>query len=165
VPGGLVIVRPSTPADSATLFTLASCTAARVVRLGADRSVLEPVAERRIMAALAEPTSIAAAATASPLPATSRRHRIPILLNERKLNEAGVSSRAPVTTSLAEISLASALRRILNKLELTYIVRHEALIVTTFENADRPTCRLSPILCTIWSNGRRMDKRLTRLAH
>jgi hypothetical protein len=67
------------------------------------------------------------------------RHQIPIVLNQKKLEEASVSIDTPVTKSLKGIRLASALNLMLRDLELTYVVRDEVLQITTPEDAASMT--------------------------
>ena len=64
------------------------------------------------------------------------RHGIPIVLSQKKLEEASVSTDTPVTKSLRGVTLRSALRLILKDLELTYVVRNEVLQITTPEDAE-----------------------------
>jgi uncharacterized membrane protein YgcG len=63
-------------------------------------------------------------------------HGIPIELDVKKLEEAGVNIDTPVTKNLNGITLRSALRLLLNDLELTYVVRDEVLLITTPEEAE-----------------------------
>ena len=63
-------------------------------------------------------------------------HGIPIELDVKKLEEAGVNIDTPVTKNLSGITLRSALRLLLNDLELTYVVRDEVLLITTPEEAE-----------------------------
>ena len=63
-------------------------------------------------------------------------HLIPIELDVKKLEEAGVNIDTPVTKNLSGITLRSALRLLLNDLELTYVVRDEVLLITTPEEAE-----------------------------
>jgi len=62
---------------------------------------------------------------------------IPIRLNVRALEEAAIGTDSPVTVSLHNLSLKSALKLLLEPLQLTYIFRDEVLIVTTVEDADK----------------------------
>ena len=64
------------------------------------------------------------------------KHGIPIVLNAKKLEEAGVLIDTPITKSLAGVSLRSALRLMLSELELTYVIRDEVLLITTPEDAE-----------------------------
>src|SRR5262245_54127434 len=52
----------------------------------------------------------------------SENHNIPILLCQKKLEEASVSPDTPVTKTLRGIQLRSLLRLLLKDLELTYVV-------------------------------------------
>jgi hypothetical protein len=61
---------------------------------------------------------------------------IPIQLDEKALEATGIDSTEPVTINLRNISLKSALRLMLNKLNLTYIIREEVLLITTPEEAE-----------------------------
>ncbi|HEX5105152.1 MAG TPA: hypothetical protein VFV87_15135, partial [Pirellulaceae bacterium] len=63
-------------------------------------------------------------------------HQIPIELDVKRLEEAGVNIDTPVTKNLRGITLRSALRLLLNDLELTYVVRDEVLLITTPEEAE-----------------------------
>lgn len=64
------------------------------------------------------------------------QHNIPIVLASKKLEEASVSPDTPITKNLKGITLRSALRLMLNELELTYVVREEVLQITTPEDAE-----------------------------
>jgi hypothetical protein len=62
-------------------------------------------------------------------------YRIPIQIDSRALDEAGVGTDAPVTRELRGISLRSALKLLLEPLDLTWIIRDEVLLITTREKA------------------------------
>ena len=62
---------------------------------------------------------------------------IPIQLDKVALEEAGIGTDSPVTRTLNNISLRSALRLILHRLQLTWIVRDEVLLITTKESAEK----------------------------
>lgn len=66
----------------------------------------------------------------------TRQHRIPVVLHTQKLKDTGLSGDSPVTKTLRGISLQSALRLLLKDLDLTFIVRDEALLITTREDAE-----------------------------
>jgi len=63
------------------------------------------------------------------------QYGIPIQLNVQALEEAGLSVDEPVTVNLRNISLRSALRLMLDRLELTTVIRDEVLMITTPEDA------------------------------
>jgi hypothetical protein len=62
---------------------------------------------------------------------------IPIQIDKPALEEAGIGTDSPVTRSLHNISLRSALKLILRSLQLTWIIRDEVLMVTTKESAEK----------------------------
>lgn len=64
-------------------------------------------------------------------------YQIPIQLDARALDEAGIGTDSPVTRSLQHISLRSALKLTLEPLQLTWIIRDEVMMITTNEAADR----------------------------
>jgi hypothetical protein len=61
---------------------------------------------------------------------------IPVELDTSALEEIGIDSTEPVTASLHGISLNAALRLMLHSLQLTYVVQHEVLLITTPEEAE-----------------------------
>ena len=60
---------------------------------------------------------------------------ISMRLDERALEDASIGPDAPVTGDFRSITLRSALRSMLGRLDLTYIIKNEMLIVTTPEKA------------------------------
>ncbi|MCH7724852.1 MAG: hypothetical protein IH991_00005 [Planctomycetes bacterium] len=63
-------------------------------------------------------------------------HKIPIVIDARALNTVGLGTDTPITRRLG-ISLRSALRLLLDEIELTYLIRDEVLLITSLEEADR----------------------------
>ena len=63
-------------------------------------------------------------------------HQIPIELDHTALENAGVADDTPVSNSLTEVSLHTALRQVLEPLDLTYLVTGEVLMITTRDEAD-----------------------------
>jgi hypothetical protein len=61
---------------------------------------------------------------------------IPVQLDTPSLEEIGVDPQESVTVSLHGISLRSALRLMLHRLGLTYIIQNEVLMITTPEAAE-----------------------------
>jgi hypothetical protein len=96
--------------------------------------------ERRIATALAQPVS--GNYDAQPLREViadlARQHSIPFLMNEHKLQESGIEGNELITVHLDGVTLASALRQILDIRYLTFEIRHELLIITTGEDAESP---------------------------
>jgi len=64
-------------------------------------------------------------------------HDIPIRLDESALRAVGIGTDAPVTQNLRGITLHSALRILLGRLELTYVIRDDALVITTVKEGQR----------------------------
>ena len=64
-------------------------------------------------------------------------HGIEIQLDKKKLEELGVAADTPITRSLKDVPLRSALRLILHELDLTYLVDSDVLLITTQEAADQ----------------------------
>ncbi|MBU6277298.1 MAG: hypothetical protein KGQ61_11730 [Planctomycetes bacterium] len=60
---------------------------------------------------------------------------IPIQVDTKALEDAGLDLDAPVTRNLSGVSLRSALRLILGDLDMTYLVKDEVLLITTKEKA------------------------------
>ena len=71
----------------------------------------------------------------------SQAHDIPMLIDNRALEEIGLSSQEPVNLSVMNVSLRSALRLMLAEHELTHMLRDEVLVITTQEAAEQ---NLSP---------------------
>jgi hypothetical protein len=60
---------------------------------------------------------------------------IPIQLDMKALEDAGVDRDTPVTKDLSGISLRSALRLLLGDIDLTYLIKDEVLLITTKDKA------------------------------
>jgi hypothetical protein len=61
---------------------------------------------------------------------------IPIQLDTPALEEIGIDAQEPVNVNLHGISLHAAFRQMLSQLQLTYLVQHELLLITTPEEAE-----------------------------
>jgi hypothetical protein len=73
----------------------------------------------------------------------AHRHKIPIVLDAKSLDDFGIDTGTPITVNLKGVSLRSALRLMLANLELTYMIRDEVLQITTPETAEAfPQVRL-----------------------
>ena len=62
-------------------------------------------------------------------------HKIDIQLDVKALEDASIGPETPVTRTVKDISLRSALRMMLGALDLTYIIKNEALLITTPDKA------------------------------
>ena len=67
----------------------------------------------------------------------SQSHDIPIMLDNRALEEVGLTTDMPVTISLKNVTLRSFLRLMLREFDLTYVVKSEVLLITTHEAAEQ----------------------------
>lgn len=63
-------------------------------------------------------------------------YKIPIQLDIRALDDVGLSPDEQVSINVRNISLKSALRLVLDRYELTYVIRDEVLMITTPEEAE-----------------------------
>lgn len=66
----------------------------------------------------------------------STQFEIPILIDEPALMDEGISNDSPVNLSLAGISLKSALRLMLEPLQLTAVIDEQVLKITTIIKAE-----------------------------
>ncbi|MCA9247246.1 MAG: hypothetical protein KDA42_09035 [Planctomycetales bacterium] len=74
-------------------------------------------------------------------------HHVPVLLDVRALENAGLSTTTPVTIKLKGVSLRSALRLMLRELDLTYHIRDEVLLFSTPEEVcEATTTVLYPVV-------------------
>jgi len=65
------------------------------------------------------------------------QHDIPLRLDAPRLRAAGIGTDVLVTQNLKGITLHSALRILLGQLGLTYVIRDDALVITTLEGGQR----------------------------
>ena len=67
----------------------------------------------------------------------STQYNVPIFINTRELDDVGIGLDVPITLPrLQKLSLRSALRLVLQQLDLVFIVRDEGIVVTTPEDAE-----------------------------
>lgn len=72
----------------------------------------------------------------------SRDRKIPVLLDIKALEDAGVAVDTPVTASLHGLPLRTALEFLLKQNDLTWTIRDEALVITTQEEAEQSGLQL-----------------------
>ncbi|MEX0675427.1 MAG: hypothetical protein WD063_00030 [Pirellulales bacterium] len=98
-----------------------------------------PHLEARIRTALDHPTEIAFIQTPlqDAIDYLKDFHGIEIQLDARALEDAGIGSDSPVTRTLKGVSLASALGLVLRDLDLTSVVHHGVLLITTRDAAEK----------------------------
>jgi hypothetical protein len=98
----------------------------------------ESAAEKAIAAALCKPVRLEFVETPleDVLAFLRDQSRIPIEIDKKALDNVGVGTDTPLTKNLKDVSLRSALRLLLEDLDLTFVVNHEVLLVTSREKAD-----------------------------
>lgn len=62
-------------------------------------------------------------------------HEIPVQIDAKACEDAGLELDAPITRSVHDMSLRSALRLLLDDLDLTYLVTNDVLMITTKDKA------------------------------
>ena len=65
-----------------------------------------------------------------------QQHNFTVIIDRRALDDVGLGSDTPVTFDVSDMSLGAALTLMLKQLDLTYVVQHEALHITTPEEAE-----------------------------
>lgn len=63
-------------------------------------------------------------------------HGIPIQVDNRALEDAGLGSDLPLTRQVRDVSLKSGLRLLLRPKDLTFLTHHEVLLITTEDAAE-----------------------------
>jgi hypothetical protein len=91
------------------------------------------IREKKILLALEEPTKFEFADTAlsDVVDYIKQKHQIEVQLDNKGLADAAVDPSAPITRSVDGIGLRSALRLILEDLDLMYVVQGEVLKITS----------------------------------
>ncbi len=106
--------------------------------IDASLSAAEQSAAAKINAALALPTSVDFVDTPlkDVIDYIKDLHKIEIRLDAACLKDAGVEPDNPVTINLKGISLRSALRLLLDEMQLKYVIHNEVLLITSPQKAD-----------------------------
>lgn len=74
------------------------------------------------------------------------KHNVEIQLDTQALDTAGVNGDSPLTIDVEGIPLGSALKLMLEQLDLTYTIRDEVLLITTMEEVEQAlTARIYPV--------------------
>jgi hypothetical protein len=96
------------------------------------------VGEAAIEKALSQPTEMDFTETplSDVLNYLQQCHHIAIKIDNKALSDAGIGADSPVTVSIKGTSLRSALNLMLRELSLTWMIRDEALMITTPEEAE-----------------------------
>ena len=110
----------------------------RLERYGAIELIGDNETERRVQAALNEETTHFFDETplSEAVSEISEAHGIPIVVDNRALEEIGLSEEEPVSVDLKNVSLRSFLRLMLRDLDLTYMIKDEVMQITTVEVAE-----------------------------
>ncbi len=120
------------------LAALAGGAAAQTAKEGSPTAAAGRItAEQKIEAALYAPVTLNF--TDTPLTDVvdklKARNKIAIQLDKKALDAAGINSGVQLTFSVKGVSLRSALRRMLHQAGLTYLIEHEAILITTPDEA------------------------------
>ncbi|MEQ8785955.1 MAG: hypothetical protein RIC55_06635 [Pirellulaceae bacterium] len=101
-------------------------------------SEAEVEARRRIEAVLSEKTDLNFQETPinDVVAALADRHKIPIVLDRRAMDDVGIGVDEPITQHIEGVSLRSALRIMLREFDMGYWVRDETLQLTTTDVLD-----------------------------
>jgi hypothetical protein len=114
---------------------------------GFDMSHRSPT-EQKILAALDEPTEFDFfdQPLSDVIDYFKQRHGIEIQLDNKGLAQAGVDAATCITRHAKGITLRSALKLLLHDFDLTYVTRHEVLLITSKAEAERmPEVRVYPV--------------------
>ena len=94
-------------------------------------------AEEAILKKLEEPTTFNFAQV--PLPKVIEfirdKHHMPVLLDAKAVADMGVKADEPITISVADIPLRSAIELALSDLGLTWMIGHDVLLITSQEKS------------------------------
>ena len=120
-----------------TVVVAAFCTGTQL-----DRYLEQPGADPRnasIRAALDQKTDIKFIETpfSGVFDDLKQRHGIEIQLDRRALDDAGIPRDMPITRSIKDVTLRSALNLLLHDLDLTYVVQNGVLMITTTTEAQK----------------------------
>ena len=96
------------------------------------------VGEAAIKKALAQPTEMEFIETplSDVIDYLKDRHHIEIQLDNKAMGDVGIGGDTPVTKNIKGITFRSALKLLLQELNLTYMILDEVLLITTPEEAE-----------------------------
>ncbi|MFP6765647.1 MAG: hypothetical protein VB858_18605, partial [Planctomycetaceae bacterium] len=104
--------------------------------------------ERKIISALDDQTTINFIDTPliDCIQFIAQQHEIPIIIEQLALDDAGIPSDEPLNLVLSGITLRSALKILLQDLQLTYVIEDEVMKITTVDLAnERLSTRVYPV--------------------
>ena len=104
-----------------------------VKRFGRTTGVKDDAVHKRILAEFSKPTQVDFfdEPIGNAMAYLEQRHGIQIKFDQSRLDEEGLTTDAPITVSLKNIRLESALNLMLQDLRLSYTIRDEVLLITT----------------------------------
>ncbi|MCA9138154.1 MAG: hypothetical protein KDB00_15390, partial [Planctomycetales bacterium] len=110
----------------------------RIERYGSIELVGDNETERRIEKALSDETTQTFIETplSEAIRTISDTHEIPIVIDNRALEEIGLDADIGVNVDLKNVTLRSFLRLMLRDHELTYLIKDEVMQITTLEAAE-----------------------------
>jgi hypothetical protein len=108
--------------------------------------------EARVHAALDKPADIQFVETPlkDAIDFLAAEHGIPVVLNAKDLEEAGVNIDTPVTKNLSGLTLRSTLNLMLDEIELSYVVHNGVLMVRTEAEAQKLDRKPFSLQIAIW---------------
>jgi len=138
VPGALVVVENALGHRRVRATIDAICQLDKQAPQPLEIPPVDEANHQRLLSALAEPTScdFVENTLVDVVRILTESHRVPLVLDVRPINDAGVSLDTPLTKNLQSISLQSALRLMLSDLELTFTLSDDAILITTPEQAE-----------------------------
>lgn len=100
--------------------------------------VVEPASNGKVRQALDQPITAewVDVSLSEVVGALYGQAKVPIFIDVRALEEYGIATDEPITLKVENLALRHVLRRLLRPLELSYVVRDEALVITTEEEAE-----------------------------
>ena len=113
-------------------------TESRKARWGSEDLKTRGPAEQKIETTLKSPTKLEFVDTplTDVIDYLKDYHQIEIQLDKKALEEASIDPAVTVTENLNGVSLKSALRLMLGKVGLTYVIQNEVLLITTTQAAE-----------------------------
>jgi hypothetical protein len=121
----------------ALVLTLAACRSSLAQGVVSLNSPETDAAEARILRSLETPVSVEFEdrPLIEVIQYFSGSMGVSMRIDERSLEDASIAADTPVSCDFQSITLRSALRSMLGRLDLTYVIKNEMLIVTTPEKA------------------------------
>ncbi|HEV3024091.1 MAG TPA: hypothetical protein VGX76_16560, partial [Pirellulales bacterium] len=129
-------------------FCISSVAATPAVGQETAARPLPSAGQREILAALDQPTEFdfREQPLSDVIDYFKQKHGIEILLDTKALGRAGVGTDTPITQTLKNLTLRSALRVLLMQLDSTYVVGDGYLMITSKTEAEsKLSCKIYPV--------------------